>query len=115
MKKKRIAQYCCAALVAAGIGLNIQNAIADYGIGKNSFSLLAGDESNSGSNTNSLSNSNTNFDDPDLVFNRTLAHVVGKPLITGGFALPLCCKKKPNKTCRKSLQDRDCPQKYFNL
>ena len=36
MKKKRIAQYCCAALVAAGIGLNIQNTIADYGIGENS-------------------------------------------------------------------------------
>jgi hypothetical protein len=41
MKKKRIAQYCCAALVAAGIGLNIQNAIADYGIDGNTFSLVA--------------------------------------------------------------------------
>ena len=36
MNRKRIAQYCCAALVASGIGLNIQNTIADYGIGENS-------------------------------------------------------------------------------
>ena len=41
MKKKRIAQYCCAALVAVGIGLNIQNAVADYGMNKNTLSLLA--------------------------------------------------------------------------
>jgi len=41
MKTKRIAQLCCAALVAAGIGLNIQNAIANYGIGENSCSLVA--------------------------------------------------------------------------
>lgn len=66
MNKKRIAQYCCAALVAAGIGLNIQNAIADYGIAENSFSLVAVGGSNSGSNSNS--NSNTGPDD-DLVHN----------------------------------------------
>ena len=41
MQKKKIAQYCCAALVAAGIGLNIQNAIENYGIGENSLSLVA--------------------------------------------------------------------------
>lgn len=58
MSKKRIAQYCCAALVAAGVGLNIQNAIADYGIAENSLSLVAVGGSNSGSNSNSNSNSN---------------------------------------------------------
>lgn len=41
MKKKRIVQYCCAALVALGVGLNIQNAIADYGMNKNTLSLVA--------------------------------------------------------------------------
>ena len=41
MNKKRMAQYCCAALVAAGIGLNVQNALSDYGIGENSLSLVA--------------------------------------------------------------------------
>lgn len=58
MKKNKIALFSCAALVAAGIGLNIQNALADYGIGENSFSLVAGPGSNSGSNSNSNSNSN---------------------------------------------------------
>ena len=53
MNKNRIAQYCCAALVAVGIGLNIQNAIADYGIGEKSLSLVADPGSNSGSNSNS--------------------------------------------------------------
>ena len=62
MNRKRIAQYCCAALVAAGIGLNIQNAIADYGIGENSLSLVAGPGSNSGSNSNSNSNWDSNWD-----------------------------------------------------
>ena len=41
MRKKRIVQYCCAVLVAAGIGLNIQNAIADYGMNRNTMSLVA--------------------------------------------------------------------------
>ena len=41
MRKKRIVQYCCAALVAAGVGLNIQNAIADYGMSGNTLSLVA--------------------------------------------------------------------------
>jgi len=41
MKTKRIAQLCCAALVAAGIGLNIQNALTDYGLNENSLSLVA--------------------------------------------------------------------------
>lgn len=59
MNKKRIALFSCAALVASGIGLNIQNALSDYGIGENSFSLVAvGPGSNSGSNSNSNSNSN---------------------------------------------------------
>ena len=58
MNKKRIAQYCCAVLVAAGVGLNIQNAIADYGIAENSLSLVAVGGSNSGSNSNSNSNTN---------------------------------------------------------
>lgn len=50
MKSKKIALFSCAALVAAGIGLNIQNAIADYGIGENSFSLVAtGGSGSSGS------------------------------------------------------------------
>lgn len=44
MKKKRIAQLCCAALVVAGVGLNIQNALTDYGMNKNSLSLVAGGE-----------------------------------------------------------------------
>ena len=41
MKKKKIAQLCCAALVAAGVGLNIQNALTDYGMCRNSLSLVA--------------------------------------------------------------------------
>ena len=68
MNKKRIALFSCAALVASGIGLNIQNALSDYGIGENSFSLVAvGPGSNSGSNSNSNSNwnSNTNTDPLD--------------------------------------------------
>ncbi|MBO6124575.1 MAG: hypothetical protein J6P55_01770 [Bacteroidaceae bacterium] len=60
MKSKKIALFSCAALVAAGIGLNIQNALANYGIGENSLSLVAGPGSNSGSNSNSNSNSNLN-------------------------------------------------------
>ena len=61
MSRKRIAQYCCAVLVAAGVGLNIQNAIADYGIAENSLSLVAGPGSNSGSNSNSISNTSPNL------------------------------------------------------
>lgn len=41
MRKKRIVQLCCAALVAVGIGLNIQNAIVDYGMSGNALSLSA--------------------------------------------------------------------------
>ena len=40
MKKNKIAQYCCIALVAVGFGLNIQNAIENYGIGENSTRTL---------------------------------------------------------------------------
>ena len=57
MKKDKIALLSCATLVAAGIGLNIHNALADYGIGENSFALVAvGPGSNSGSNSNSNTN-----------------------------------------------------------
>ena len=50
MKTKRIAQLCCAVLVAAGIGLNIQNALTNYGMNSNMLSLVAtgGSGSNSG-------------------------------------------------------------------
>lgn len=61
MNKKRIAQYCCAALVVAGIGLNIQNAIENYGIGENSFSLVATGGSNSGSNSSASNVSNLKY------------------------------------------------------
>ena len=44
--------------MAVGIGLNIQNAIADYGIDENSYSLVA--VPGSGSNSNSNSNSDSN-------------------------------------------------------
>lgn len=37
--------------MAAGIGLNIQNALADYGIGENSLSLVATGGSGSGSSS----------------------------------------------------------------
>lgn len=42
-----MAQYCCAALVAAGIGLNIQNATVNYGISENRLALMAVGGSNS--------------------------------------------------------------------
>ena len=57
MNKKRIVQLCCAALVASGIGLNIQNAIAGYGIGENSLSLVATGGSGSGSSGSSSGSS----------------------------------------------------------
>jgi hypothetical protein len=63
----------------------------------------------------SISNSNTNFDDPDIVYNRKLTRVLGNPLNTGGFSLPFCCKKMKYKTCRKSSQDSNCPPSYHNL
>ncbi len=55
MQKKRIALFSCAALVAAGIGLNIQNAIADYGIGENALSLVAVGTGGSGSGSSGSS------------------------------------------------------------
>lgn len=56
MNRKRIAFFCCAALVASGIGLNIQNAIENYGIGENSLSLVAtGGSGSSGSCVESVS------------------------------------------------------------
>lgn len=61
MKKDRIALFCSAALVAAGIGLNIQNALANYGIGENSLSLIAAPDSNSNSNSNSFSEGTEGF------------------------------------------------------
>ena len=51
MNKKRIAQYCCAAIVTAGIGLNIQNATTNYGISENRLALMAVGGSNSVSGT----------------------------------------------------------------
>jgi len=51
MKTKRIAQLCCAALVAAGIGLNIQNALTDYGMNSDLLSLVATGGSNSNCST----------------------------------------------------------------
>ena len=109
MNRKRIAQYCCAALVAAGVGLNIQNAIVDYGIGLNSLSLVAGPGSNSDSNSNSNSNSNTNTggDSSDLIADKTLKNVF-KPINTGGGVIAKCCRKKENKYCDKKKQDSDC-------
>ncbi|MCR4591929.1 MAG: hypothetical protein K5672_02085 [Bacteroidaceae bacterium] len=54
--------------MASGIGLNIQNALADYGISGESLSLVAkpkaGSNSNSNSNGNSNSNSDTTPDEP---------------------------------------------------
>lgn len=47
MKKKLVAQCCCVALVAAGIGLNVQNAIADYGMNGDVISLVASGETGS--------------------------------------------------------------------
>lgn len=46
MNKKKIVQFCCAALVASGIGLNIQNAILDYGLSRDNNSILAAGTSN---------------------------------------------------------------------
>ena len=59
MKKKKVVQYCSVFLVALGIVLNIQNAIADYGMNRSFFSLIAETSSNSNSSTNSNSNSNS--------------------------------------------------------
>lgn len=60
MKRKKVVQYCSVFLVALGIVLNIQNAIADYGMNRSFFSLIAETSSNSNSSTNSNSNSNSN-------------------------------------------------------
>ena len=74
MNRKRIALCCCAALVASGIGLNIQNAISNYGIGENSLSLVAvGTGSNSGSNSNSNSNTGPGNNSNAAYFVRTSA------------------------------------------
>ncbi len=108
MSKKRIAQYCCAALVAAGVGLNIQNAIADYGIAENSLSLVAVGGSNSGSNSNSNSNSNTNTGGGDNILENHKLKRGLKPLNTGGFLITRCCKKKEGKNCDKRDQEGPC-------
>ena len=106
MKSKKIAFFSCAALVAAGIGLNIQNAIADYGIGENSFSLVAVGGSNSGSNSNSNSNTNTGGDDVEI--NNKTMKTVFKPKITGGGVFAKCCRPKKGKYCNEKKQDADC-------
>lgn len=66
MKKKRIAQYCCAALVLVGMGLNIQNALTGYGLGENTLSLVASSGSENASCIESVSFftlSNSNLED----------------------------------------------------
>ena len=62
MKAKRLAQYVCAAILAFGFGLNIQNALTGYGISDGSTSITAGDDTNSGSNgsTNGSTNGSSN-------------------------------------------------------
>jgi hypothetical protein len=78
MKKNKIAQYCCIALVAVGFGLNIQNAIENYGLGEDSHSLVADGDSSTGSdsssgpdtsNGDSNGNSNGSSNDSSLVPN----------------------------------------------
>jgi hypothetical protein len=106
MNRKRIAQYCCAAIVASGIGLNIQNAIADYGIGEDSLSLLA--KPGSGSNSNSNSNSNTNSNsNPNLIYGKELKRKYLEEDSTG--AIPLCCVDADlYKSCDKTKQSGPC-------
>lgn len=108
MQKKKIAQYCCAALVAAGIGLNIQNAIADYGMKENSFSLVAVGGTNTGSNSNS------NGAPAGWIVNQYMGK---KLIITGGsvgtntgvnFALIDCCVSDNHSACDPSAQDERC-------
>lgn len=121
MNKKRIAQYCCAALVAAGIGLNIQNAIADYGIGENSLSLVAVGGSNSGSNSNSNSNL-TNNPNVKSNFQRSVIWYTGsasvgfswtptKPEVNGKvtWKTAICCIEGTDMDhCDFSLESRIC-------
>ncbi len=106
MKTNKIALLCCAVIVAAGFGLNIQNALSDYGISEESLSLVA--IPGSGSNSNSNSNSNTNAsNDDDYIENHELGNKF-IPKNTGGGSFAKCCKKKDNKWCNKKKQDADC-------
>ena len=74
-RKKVIA--LCAAFVAAGVGMNVQNAIAGYGMDQDVVSLVASGSSNSNSNgsnylasnVSALSNSNSSAGWFDKLFN----------------------------------------------
>ena len=57
MKSKRFAQYVCAAILATGFGLNIQNALTGYGISEGTTSITA----DGGSDTCSNGCSNGSF------------------------------------------------------
>ena len=48
----------CAAFVAAGVGMNVQNAIAGYGMNQDVVSLVASGSSNSNSNGSNYLESN---------------------------------------------------------
>ena len=58
LKNRKKAIVLCAAFVAAGVGMNVQNAIAGYGMDQDVVSLVASGSSNSGSNGSSNVNSN---------------------------------------------------------
>ena len=88
MKKNKIAQYCCIALVAIGFGLNIQNAIENYGLGEDSHSLVADGDSSTGSdstsgldtsNGDSNGNSNGSSDDSSVVPNGKVNIIISNP------------------------------------
>ena len=95
MKKNKIAQYCCIALVAVGFGLNIQNAIENYGLGEDSHSLVADGDSSTGSDSSSGpdgSNGDSNQDTSNngsgpLVRNFKLADVWYRTTASGGVVL----------------------------
>lgn len=58
IKNRKKVIVLCAAFVAAGVGMNVQNAIAGYGMNQDVVSLVASGSSNSGSNGSSNVNSN---------------------------------------------------------
>ena len=62
LKNRKKAIVLCAAFVAAGVGMNVQNAIAGYGMDQDVVSLVASGSSNSGSNGSSNSSSYGEFD-----------------------------------------------------
>ncbi len=119
MKTKRIAQLCCAALVAAGIGLNIQNALADYGIGESSLSLVAkpgsGTNSNPHSNTNGTGTLSRNFKSRDVWFRSSSSAIIDIKLKNPGFSfgtswnhIKCCLQGTDMDGCDFSLENSDC-------